>query len=103
MFPTIAIEKGVFLLSLNFNLSTNRSLLDSLISNPVKKIQHVPSERQVQVFVKQLLNALKCMHDRKIAHLDIRPEVILLQDDHLRLADFAQARYNFENKSYFFS
>ena len=32
------------------------------------------------------------MHRRGIAHLDLRPEVILLQDDHLRLADFGQSR-----------
>ncbi|KAL3997510.1 Immunoglobulin I-set domain family protein [Acanthocheilonema viteae] len=72
--------------------NANRSLLDSLISSPVKKTEHVTGERQVQVFMKQLLHALKCMHDKKIAHLDIRPEVILLQDDHLRLADFGQSR-----------
>uniref|UniRef100_A0A915PP41 Uncharacterized protein n=1 Tax=Setaria digitata TaxID=48799 RepID=A0A915PP41_9BILA len=77
---------------LDFTLSANRSLLDSLISSPAIKAGHVASERQVQIFVKQLLCALKCMHDRKIAHLDIRPEVILLQDDHLRLADFGQSR-----------
>ncbi|VDM23034.1 unnamed protein product [Wuchereria bancrofti] len=79
-------------LSLNFNLSANRSLLDSLISSPAEKTQHVAVERQVQIFIKQLLCALKCMHDRRIAHLDIRPEVILLQDNHLRLADFCQSR-----------
>ncbi|VDK70889.1 unnamed protein product [Litomosoides sigmodontis] len=80
-------------MSLNFNLSVNRSLLDSFISNPSKTIQHTtPTERQVQVIVRQLLHALKCMHDKKIAHLDIRPEVILLEDDHLRLAGFDQSR-----------
>ncbi|VDN04251.1 unnamed protein product [Thelazia callipaeda] len=74
------------------NLSANRSLLDSLIASPAAKSSQVPAEKQVKIFVKQLLSALKCMHDRKIAHLDIRPEVILLQDDHLRLADFGQSR-----------
>uniref|UniRef100_A0A1I8ENE3 Uncharacterized protein n=1 Tax=Wuchereria bancrofti TaxID=6293 RepID=A0A1I8ENE3_WUCBA len=72
--------------------NANRSLLDSLISSPAEKTQHVAVERQVQIFIKQLLCALKCMHDRRIAHLDIRPEVILLQDNHLRLADFCQSR-----------
>ncbi|VDP21671.1 unnamed protein product [Onchocerca flexuosa] len=81
-----------------FTLSANRSLLDSLISSPAIKTEHVANERQVQIFVKQLLCALKCMHDKKIAHLDIKPEVILLQDDHLRLADFGQSRYNFGNE-----
>lgn len=32
------------------------------------------------------------MHDLRIAHLDLRPEVILLQDTRLKLADFGQAR-----------
>jgi len=45
-----------------------------------------------QIFVKQLLTALAYMHSRGIVHLDLRPEVILLQDDHLRLADFGQSR-----------
>lgn len=75
---------------LDMTLSANLSLLDSLIVSPAapEKV----GERQVRSFVRQLLAALKCMHDRKIAHLDIRPEVILLQDDHLRLADFGQSR-----------
>ncbi|VDK64426.1 unnamed protein product [Onchocerca ochengi] len=80
------------LLPIDFTLSANRSLLDSLISSPAIKTAHVANERQVQIFVNQLLCALKCMHDKKIAHLDIKPEVILLQDDHLRLADFGQSR-----------
>uniref|UniRef100_A0AC34FUI7 Protein kinase domain-containing protein n=1 Tax=Panagrolaimus sp. ES5 TaxID=591445 RepID=A0AC34FUI7_9BILA len=33
------------------------------------------------------------MHHRNIAHLDLRPEVVLLQDDHLKLADFGQSRH----------
>lgn len=50
-------------------------------------------EKQVQVFVKQLLTALQYMHHRNIVHLDLRPEAILLQDDHLILADFGQSRH----------
>ncbi|KHN78737.1 Muscle M-line assembly protein unc-89 [Toxocara canis] len=67
-----------------------RTLLDSLVAGPSSTQQC--TEHQVQVFVKQLLTALKFMHDKKIAHLDLRPEAILLQDDHLRLADFGQSR-----------
>ncbi|VDM76938.1 unnamed protein product [Strongylus vulgaris] len=32
------------------------------------------------------------MHDMRIAHLDLRPETILLQDTKLKLADFGQSR-----------
>ncbi|MFH4984465.1 hypothetical protein AB6A40_011174 [Gnathostoma spinigerum] len=32
------------------------------------------------------------MHDKKIAHLDLRPETLLLHDDRLRIADFGQSR-----------
>ncbi|KAK5971275.1 CAMK protein kinase [Trichostrongylus colubriformis] len=46
----------------------------------------------VQIFVRQLLLALKHLHDMRIAHLDLRPETILLQDNKLRLADFGQSR-----------
>ncbi|KIH50330.1 hypothetical protein ANCDUO_19592 [Ancylostoma duodenale] len=45
----------------------------------------------VQIFVRQLLLALKHMHDMRIAHLDLRPETILLQDNKLKLADFGQS------------
>ena len=47
-------------------------------------------EQQVRVFVKQLLTALQYMHSRNMAHLDLRPEAVLLQDDHLILADFGE-------------
>ncbi|PIO57315.1 hypothetical protein TELCIR_21278, partial [Teladorsagia circumcincta] len=49
-------------------------------------------ERMVQIFVRQLLLALKHLHDMRIAHLDLRPETILLQDNKLKLADFGQSR-----------
>ncbi|KJH44298.1 hypothetical protein DICVIV_09665 [Dictyocaulus viviparus] len=32
------------------------------------------------------------MHDMRIAHLDLRPETIMLQDDKLKLVDFGQSR-----------
>ncbi|KAF7636564.1 hypothetical protein Mgra_00003955 [Meloidogyne graminicola] len=88
--------------------NADRSFLDSLLPPPSRRSHsRSPSacqinetaarpsgarEEQVQIFVKQLLTALAYMHSRGIAHLDLRPEVILLQDDHLRLADFGQSR-----------
>uniref|UniRef100_A0A914I2N6 Uncharacterized protein n=1 Tax=Globodera rostochiensis TaxID=31243 RepID=A0A914I2N6_GLORO len=91
--------------------NADRSFIDSLLPPPSPRRSPLPAaataasgsstalvgtqctrEAQVQVFVKQLLTALQYMHRRGIAHLDLRPEVILLQDDHLRLADFGQSR-----------
>lgn len=89
--------------------SADRSLLESLVaptsrssddaasdsSSDKSSLKGLKREEQVRVFVKQLLTALQYMHHRNIAHLDLRPEVILLQDDHLRLADFGQSRFVF--------
>ncbi|CAJ0585199.1 unnamed protein product, partial [Mesorhabditis spiculigera] len=49
-------------------------------------------ERLVRAFTKQLLAALNHMHAQGLAHLDLRPESILLQDDKLILADFGSSR-----------
>uniref|UniRef100_A0A914WDR8 Muscle M-line assembly protein unc-89 n=1 Tax=Plectus sambesii TaxID=2011161 RepID=A0A914WDR8_9BILA len=49
-------------------------------------------EDQVALFVRQLLDALQEMHNRKIVHLDLKPETILLKDDQIKLADFGQSR-----------
>uniref|UniRef100_A0AC34Q288 Protein kinase domain-containing protein n=1 Tax=Panagrolaimus sp. JU765 TaxID=591449 RepID=A0AC34Q288_9BILA len=70
------------------------SLLENLLPLPKKDDKiHRNREEEVQIFVKQLLTALQYMHDRNIVHLDLRPEVVLLQDDHLKLADFGQSRH----------
>uniref|UniRef100_A0A0N4ZEY7 Protein kinase domain-containing protein n=1 Tax=Parastrongyloides trichosuri TaxID=131310 RepID=A0A0N4ZEY7_PARTI len=77
---------------------SNKSFLDSLAPPKIHESYSGRSspdcdlnkEDQVRVFVKQLLTALQYMHDRNQPHLDLRPEVVLLQDDHLCLADFGQ-------------
>lgn len=78
--------------------SADQSLLDTLLA-PVRNGASDPDtnlgrnrEDQVKIFAKQLITALQYMHHRNIVHLDLRPEAILLQDDHLRLADFGQSR-----------
>ncbi|CAB3407314.1 unnamed protein product [Caenorhabditis bovis] len=68
------------------------STLDGLAHPGVTIASRADRETCVRVFVRQLLLALKHMHDMRIAHLDLRPEAILLQDDKLKLADFGQSR-----------
>ncbi|KAI6241281.1 hypothetical protein M3Y99_00353400 [Aphelenchoides fujianensis] len=85
--------------------NADQSLLDSLLA-PVRNATPDPEtqatrnrEDQVRIFAKQLLTALQYMHHRSIVHLDLRPEAILLQDDHLRLADFGQSRHLLRGKA----
>lgn len=73
------------------NRSSDDTTTDSLTDDK-SSLKGPKREEQVRIFVKQLLTALQYMHERNIVHLDLRPEVILLQDDHLRLADFGQSR-----------
>jgi serine/threonine-protein kinase len=51
------------------------------------------ARRTVITFSEQLLEALACAHRRKIAHMDVKPEnLILFPENRLRLADFGLAR-----------
>ncbi|KAI1702784.1 immunoglobulin domain-containing protein [Ditylenchus destructor] len=82
--------------------NADKSLLESLVAPALTGDEEATGQRreeQVRVFVKQLLTALQYMHQRNIVHLDLRPEAILLQDDHLRLADFGQSRHLLRGKA----
>lgn len=70
----------------------NNDILSNDNTNNIEVLQN-QREKQVKVFVKQLLTAIQYLHHRNIVHLDLRPEAILLQDDHLILADFGQSRH----------
>lgn len=51
-------------------------------------------------FMEQLIEALACAHRRRIAHLDVKPEnLILFPEQRLRLADFGLARVVFRTLS----
>ena len=51
-------------------------------------------------YIEQLLEALAYAHRRKIAHLDVKPEnLILFPENRLRLADFGLARVAFRTLS----
>ena len=43
-------------------------------------------------YVQQLLSAVAYAHSRKVMHCDIKPENLILFDDHLMLSDFGLAK-----------
>uniref|UniRef100_A0A1I7S952 Protein kinase domain-containing protein n=1 Tax=Bursaphelenchus xylophilus TaxID=6326 RepID=A0A1I7S952_BURXY len=88
-------DKGLVVLI----VEADRSLFDSPMTEQSRDNDRIQdAENEAKVFAKQLLTALQYMHHRNIAHLDLRPEAVLLQDDHLRLADFGQSRHLIRGK-----
>lgn len=66
--------------------SADRNLFDNLLAPVPTGDEHTAEngygknrEDQVRIFVKQLLTAVQYMHNRNMVHLDLRPEVIMLQ------------------------
>lgn len=58
------------------------------------------ARRTALSFLEQMLEALAYAHRRKIAHLDVKPEnLILFPENRLRLADFGLARVAFRTLS----
>ena len=46
-------------------------------------------EKEGRYFLKKMLKSLKILHDKRIAHLDIKPENILIDDEfNPKFADF---------------
>lgn len=57
----------------------------------------VPSERQVARLVRQILDGLRRLHAMNVAHLDVKPQNIVLTaefpDGDVKLCDFGTSRY----------
>ena len=63
----------------------------------------VPFEQDVQGFLKQILDALSFIHEKNIAHLDIKPQNIVLMGTfpncEIKLCDLEVARVIQEGES----
>jgi len=96
-------DKNIFCLVLEF--AENGSLQDYY--NKYKKQfkdkeSFVPLDQKIVIkFAKQILDALKYIHQRNIAHRDIKPDNILLdKDNNIKIADFGiSAVFKDENNS----
>lgn len=52
------------------------------------------SEKDVALLIRQLLNALKYLHDQNIAYLDIKPDNIMVQSNgEIKLVDYDNCRH----------
>ncbi|XP_009069614.1 PREDICTED: obscurin-like, partial [Acanthisitta chloris] len=76
-------------LILILELCSNEELLDRLFK------KSVVTEAEVKLYIKQILEGLKYLHDRNILHLDIKPLNILMvypEREDLKICDFGFAQ-----------
>ena len=59
----------------------NGGNMDDYLKNNIKEIGQPLSEEIVQYIMKQLVDAIKYLHDKKIVHRDIKPSNILIKYD----------------------
>ena len=68
-------------------LCKNKSLFDYLIQR--KRKRGKLTEIEVKCFIFQLLQGLKCLHQNKVIHRDLKPNNLLLDDkNELKIGDF---------------
>ncbi|XP_072274132.1 striated muscle preferentially expressed protein kinase isoform X2 [Pyxicephalus adspersus] len=83
-----AFEKRSALIII-MELCSKEELLDRVVR---KSIVH---ESEIRSFVRQILEGLDYLHHKKILHLDIKPENVLMADmtsDQIRICDFGNAQ-----------
>ncbi|XP_073532987.1 obscurin-like [Phyllobates terribilis] len=76
-------------LILIMEICCGEELLDRLFRN------HTITEREVKIYIRQLLEAVAYLHDKNILHLDVKPSNILLvhaDRDDIKLCDFGFAQ-----------
>ncbi|XP_786078.1 MAPK/MAK/MRK overlapping kinase [Strongylocentrotus purpuratus] len=74
------------------NLSLVCELMDMNIYELIRGRRHYLPQEKVKNYIYQLIKALEHMHRNGIFHRDVKPENILIRDDHLKLADFGSCR-----------
>ncbi|XP_071500158.1 MAPK/MAK/MRK overlapping kinase-like [Diadema setosum] len=74
------------------NLSLICELMDMNIYELIRGRRHYLPEQKVKNYIFQLIKALEHMHRNGIFHRDVKPENVLIRDDHLKLADFGSCR-----------
>ena len=73
-------------------------IMDYLKGDLLDSLEYFDTEIKVKKIMKQICLAIQYCHKRKIAHLDIKPENILLTDNYdAKLCDFGHA-YPFDEK-----
>ena len=65
--------------------------LTSEYNNYRKMKENIPEEK-IKDFLKQSLCGLNCMHQHKMAHLDIKPDNLLFKGETLKIADLGLCR-----------
>ncbi|XP_068102124.1 striated muscle preferentially expressed protein kinase isoform X2 [Hyperolius riggenbachi] len=83
-----AFEKRTALIIV-MELCSKEELLDRMVRKPTV------CESEIRSFVRQILEGLDYLHHKKILHLDIKPENILMADmtsDQIRICDFGNAQ-----------
>lgn len=66
----------------------------------IKGKRHYLPENRVKYYMYQLLKSIDHMHRNGIFHRDVKPENILLTEDHVKLADFGSCRGIYSKQPY---
>ena len=67
-------------------------LMDMNMYDAIKGKRHFLPESRVKYYMYQLVKSIDHMHRNGIFHRDVKPENILITDDHVKLADFGSCR-----------
>lgn len=69
-----------------------RTNLEEVIQQSKQKEKYIPIE-DVRIYMKQIFEGMKYVHEKKICHRDLKPENILLTDDGIiKICDFGSAK-----------
>jgi len=75
-------------------------LMEMNMYEAIRGRRHYLPEAKVQLYVYELLKALDHMHRHGIFHRDVKPENLLLNDEHIKLADLGSCRGIYSRQPY---